>query len=103
MNDPIWFLSLLIFLPAVAALVMAFIPKTVFNDEALKLLTLAVTIVTFGISLFLFFDGKGIDFQAGAAEMQNVFNVDWIPSFGIQYLMGMDGISFPLVILTRHS
>ena len=32
--------------------------------------------------------------------MQNLFAIDWIPSFNIQYLMGTDGISFPLVVLT---
>ncbi len=32
--------------------------------------------------------------------MQNVFQFDWIPSFDIQYFMGIDGISFPLLLLT---
>ena len=32
--------------------------------------------------------------------MQNLFAYDWIPSFKIQYLMGTDGISFPLIVLT---
>src|SRR6478735_5998267 len=32
--------------------------------------------------------------------MQDVFSVPWIKSFNINYLMGIDGISFPLVILT---
>jgi NADH-quinone oxidoreductase subunit M len=39
-------------------------------------------------------------FEAGVAEMQHLFAFDWIPSFGIQYMMGTDGISFPLVLLT---
>ena len=29
-----------------------------------------------------------------------MFSVGWIPSFGINYFMGLDGISFPLVVLT---
>ena len=32
--------------------------------------------------------------------MQDLFSVPWIKSFNIFYLMGTDGISFPLVILT---
>jgi NADH-quinone oxidoreductase subunit M len=32
--------------------------------------------------------------------MQDLFSVPWIKSFNIYYLMGTDGISFPLVILT---
>jgi NADH-quinone oxidoreductase subunit M len=34
------------------------------------------------------------------AQMQKVFRYDWIPSFDIQYYMGIDGISFPLLLLT---
>ncbi len=98
LSDPVVYLSLLIFLPAIAALVLAFLPR--FTDDALKLITLAVTISVFILSLGLFRQGAGIDFEAGVAEMQNMFNYDWIPSFGIQYFMGIDGISFPLVILT---
>src|SRR5436189_5655120 len=32
--------------------------------------------------------------------MQNGFNIPWIPSFNIEYFMGVDGISLPLVMLT---
>ncbi len=39
-------------------------------------------------------------FKAGKGAMQKTFSLPWIPSFDIDYLMGMDGISFPLVILT---
>jgi NADH-quinone oxidoreductase subunit M len=39
-------------------------------------------------------------FLPNTAQMQHLFAYDWIQSFGIQYLMGLDGISFPLVVLT---
>src|SRR5262249_58971206 len=39
-------------------------------------------------------------FEAGRAELQNAFSANWIPSFNIYYFMGMDGISFSLVVLT---
>ena len=32
--------------------------------------------------------------------MQQAFSVPWIPSFNVNYFLGIDGISFPLVILT---
>ena len=38
--------------------------------------------------------------EDAVASMQNVFQYDWIPSFNIYYFMGVDGISFPLVVLT---
>lgn len=98
LSDPVVYLSLLVFLPTLAAFVIALIPKQ--SDDLYKMLTLAVTIGVFVFSLALFRDGSGIDYEVGVAEMQNLFSVEWIPSFGINYLMGMDGISFPLVILT---
>ncbi len=98
LSEPVVYLSLLVFLPAVAALVLALLPRL--TDDAFKCITLAVTILVFILSLGMFRLGAGIDFQAGVAEMQNLFQVDWIPTFGIQYFMGLDGISFPLIVLT---
>lgn len=98
LSDPVVYLSLLVFLPAVAALVLAFVPRV--SDDVFRYSTLAVTIVVFLLSLRLFSGDASVNFEAGVAEMQNLFSVDWIPSFGIQYFMGFDGISFPLVVLT---
>ena len=98
LSDPVVYLSLLVFLPAVAGLVISVLPKL--TDDAFRCITLAVTIVVFLLSLGLFRQGAGVDFQAGVSEMQNLFQVDWIPTFGIQYFMAMDGISFPLIALT---
>jgi NADH-quinone oxidoreductase subunit M len=36
----------------------------------------------------------------GQAGMQGVVKLPWIESFGIEYLLGIDGISLPLVVLT---
>jgi NADH-quinone oxidoreductase subunit M len=98
LSDPAVYLSLLVFLPAMAALVLAVLPRLA--DESYKLISLAVTIFVFILTLGFFNSGAPIAFEAGVAEMQNLFNVDWIPSFGIQYFMALDGISFPLVVLT---
>ena len=96
--DPVTYLSLLVFLPALGALVLAFFPQG--RDEAIKFTTLGVTIFTFLLTLGLFMDSNGVNFEGGVAEMQNLFAVSWIPTFGVQYMMGLDGISFPLVVLT---
>jgi NADH-quinone oxidoreductase subunit M len=98
LSDPAVYLSLLVFLPALAALVIAILPRLA--DESYKLISLAVTIFVFILTLGFFRKGAPIDFEVGVAGMQNLFNVDWIPSFGIQYFMAMDGISFPLIVLT---
>ena len=39
-------------------------------------------------------------FKANTAAMQQAFSLPWIPSFNIYYALGIDGISFPLVLLT---
>jgi NADH-quinone oxidoreductase subunit M len=94
---PAVFLSWLVFLPAVVALVIAFLP---FRGETIKQISFAATAIVFVMSLCMILGWSDVEFQAGIAEMQNLFAYDWIPSFGIQYLMATDGISFPLIILT---
>lgn len=93
------FLSWLIFLPAVVALVIALAPL---SGETIKRISLAATAVVFAMTLSMMFGWGEVKFATGyqAADMQHLFAFPWIPSFGIQYLMGTDGISFPLVALT---
>ncbi len=98
LSDPKVYLSLLVFLPALGALVISLLPRL--TDDSYKLISLAITIVVFLLTLGFFREGAPIAFEPGVAEMQNMFNLDWIPSFGIQYFMAIDGISFPLVVLT---
>jgi hypothetical protein len=82
----------MVFLPALGALALAFFPRG--KEEAVRYTTLGVTILTFMLSLGLFFDARGVEFKTGVADMQDMFSAPWIPTFGIQYLMGLDGISF---------
>src|SRR5689334_22509980 len=92
-------LSLIVFLPALGALVLAFFPRE--QTGGMKVFSLAITIAVFALTVLMLVAGKGsLAFQAGQAEMQQIFTVDWIPSFHINYFMGLDGISFPLVLLT---
>ncbi len=97
-DQPEVYLSLVIFLPALAALGLIFFPQG--KEDALKFSTLGVTIVVFLLTLGLMLNWFGLDFDSAQAKMQNTFACDWIPTFGIQYFMGLDGISFPLVMLT---
>ncbi len=93
-------LSLIVFLPTAGALVLAFFPRE--KTEAMKYFSLLVTVVTFALTLLMIVPGVGDTwaFNAGEAALQKTFSLPWIPSFNIDYLMGTDGISFPLVILT---
>ena len=66
--------------------------------EAIRYTTFVVTAAVFAITILVFMAAKDTRFRSvgdAAAHMQDVFNVPWIPSFQIDYFMGVDGISFP--------
>src|SRR5690348_8388749 len=90
-------LSIILFTPLVGALVLLFVPKE--NKNAIRwianLFALAGLIVS--IPLIPWFwavkDQPGFKFIEGAAN-------NWIPSIGAGYYLGIDGLSFLLIILT---
>jgi NADH-quinone oxidoreductase subunit M len=94
-------LSLVTFLPALGALALAFFPRDA--KGAIRWFTLMITVAVFVITAWMAVPsagGRTAQFDIGRASMQDLFSVPWIKSFNIFYLMGIDGISFPLVILT---
>jgi NADH-quinone oxidoreductase subunit M len=85
-----WGLTALIALPAVGmALVL------LAGEELARYVALAVSALTFIISLPLWFA-----FNAGSAAFQFGVQASWIPQWGIRYMVGVDGISVLLVLLT---
>ena len=87
-------LDIVIFAPLLGALVVGFIPKE--RIETVRLAALAVTLVTFVISL-----GILVEFDAGASEQfQLGSNVRWIPEWGVGYITGIDGVSLWMIMLT---
>ena len=65
------------------------------DEEWVRRIAFGLTMVEFFLSLILW---KNFDFtQRG---MQFVERVEWMPTFNIQYAVGVDGISILLVILT---
>jgi NADH-quinone oxidoreductase subunit M len=99
--SPEFLISLIVFLPALATLGIMLIPSE--QKDAIRWATLVVTaavmVLIFGV-LILGFDEPKQMFQADVAGLQSYFNHPWIPSFNIDYFMGLDGISFPLFVLT---
>jgi NADH-quinone oxidoreductase subunit M len=92
-------LSLIVFLPAAGALVLAFFPSD--KGDAMKTFSLIVTAAVFALSLIMLLPGDGSwQFQVGVSDMQKTVSLPWIESFNIYYFMGTDGISFPLIVLT---
>src|SRR5262245_39233452 len=93
-------LSIIVFLPAVATLGIALIPSD--QKEAIRWATLGVTAVVMVliVGALIFPYDPNLTFNTAKAELQDTFNYAWIPSFEIDYFMGLDGISFPLIVLT---
>jgi NADH-quinone oxidoreductase subunit M len=91
MNLPI--LSLIVFSPLVGALAIAALPSS--HPNLIRRTALATSLVTWGLSLLLLvaFSVDGAGFQFGEVA-------DWIPDFGIQYKLGVDGLSVLLIVLT---
>ena len=95
------FLTLTIFLPLVGAVAIGFISKQ--SEKAVKLIALVTSIAAFVASLPLFFGfdkAKGAYANGLADLLQFEVNKPWIETFGINYHIGLDGISLLLVMLT---
>lgn len=60
-----------------------------------KKIALAASVLTFMLSLPLY-----LQFDQSAHAMQFVERGQWIPMFSIEYFIGVDGISMPLILLT---
>ncbi len=89
---PFNFLSALIVIPLLGALILLFIPRQ--SERAIRFFALLVTLAEFAVSVALFASFRG------TAEMQFVERVAWIPQFDISYYVGVDGLSILLVMLT---
>ncbi|MGA2067276.1 MAG: NADH-quinone oxidoreductase subunit M [Thermoguttaceae bacterium] len=102
-SDPAVLLSLIIFLPMAAAVVLLCLPRR--QEEAIKHLSLATTILVFLLSVWIAIPGgksHPAGFALGTGQMQHVVCRPWIStsSFNVDYMLGLDGISLPLVLLT---
>jgi NADH-quinone oxidoreductase subunit M len=86
-------LTALTFLPLVGSVVVLLSKKE--NSAFHRTAATVFSALTFVLSLLMWpaFDSSGF-------AMQFVENVSWIPSFGINYHLGVDGLSFPLVLMT---
>ena len=86
-------LTLTLFVPLAGAALIAFTPK-----DAAK----AVRLVAFAASLGSFVGSIGILllFDSAEAGFQLVEKVNWIPSSGASYHVGVDGISLWMILLT---
>lgn len=88
------YLSTIIFLPVIGAIIIALLPNA--TPRRIKRTAALFALVPFilSIALFFMFDRSLI------GTPQFVEQVSWIPSIGVQYFLGLDGLSLPMLILT---
>jgi NADH-quinone oxidoreductase subunit M len=91
-------LSLIVFLPLAGALLVLLAGGSgdrPDRERAVRAIALGASLVTFAATLLLWWR-----FDPSSADYQFVERHAWMPAFGIQYLLGVDGISLLLVVLT---
>ena len=86
-------LTVAIFLPLIGAAVVTLIPSS--HDEDAKLLGIMVALAELALAVTLV-----IEFHRGQAGFQFVSQHPWISGFGVEYKVGVDGISLFLVAVT---
>ncbi len=86
-------LSILIFLPILLSIPILFFSKN--NTKLIKSYTLAISLITFVLSLVLYFS-----FNTESGEYQFVQKMPWVKIINSFYYVGVDGISLLLILLT---
>ena len=86
-------LTVITFLPALGALLIVALPRD--RELLVKGASVTVTVLTFVVSLPLYFR-----WNAASAGYQFTEHHAWMPSLGISYHIGVDGLSVLLVLLT---
>ncbi len=86
-------LSLVIFCPLVGIVLLLLVPSR--SHDTIKGVSLVISIVTMTLSFVVW-----AQFDDVASGMQFEQNLPWVDSFGINYHLGIDGISLLLIVLT---
>lgn len=85
-------LSLIWLSTAAPALVIALIPGG--RKELMRWVGAGFSLASLALSLLVF-----LAYEPGRAGFQFVERLDWMPQLGISYLLGVDGISLPMLVL----
>ncbi|MEI6031413.1 MAG: NAD(P)H-quinone oxidoreductase subunit 4 [Synechococcaceae cyanobacterium ELA739] len=89
-------LSLIVLLPAAAALIMPLLPGDPDDPSLPRLLALGVLGVDLGLMLWVF----SRHFDGSLATLQLVERVPWVPALGLEWSLAADGLSAPVVVLS---
>jgi NAD(P)H-quinone oxidoreductase subunit 4 len=88
-------LSASILFPIAAALVIPFIPDAG-DGKRVRWYALGITLTTFLLTVGGYLNG----YDPSVEGLQLVERVQWLPSLGLAWSVGADGLSMPLILLT---
>lgn len=86
-------LSVILLAPVIGSITVLLIPGK--NHKAIKLTAALFSLVSLLLSVVMYFS-----YDKTAGGMQFVEHIGWVKTFGINYDLGVDGLSLPLVLLT---
>ena len=86
-------LTLLMLLPLAGAAIIAALPKA--NEKAAKQAALATTLAVTAATIAM-----AVGFERDYVQLQFVEKYAWIPSFGINYALGVDAIALVLILMS---
>ena len=87
------YLSVITFLPLAGAVALLFVPKE--QHRILRWTALGTSLATFVVAVVML-----VQYDAGQAGFQFVERATWVEPLHMQYLLGVDGISLFMVVLT---
>ncbi len=90
-------LSVIVLLPAVGALLMPLLPKEESINRNLPR-NLALSFLASDFLLMLFAFGRFFNTHIGGLQLQE--RINWLPLIGLEWSLATDGISLPLVLLS---
>ena len=92
-NTALSLTTAVLFAPMIGLLVLLFMPAK--REEPIRWLALGTTVVTFALTIVL---ALSMDTSDPALQLATFYN--WIPAWGINFYVGVDGLSILLVLLT---
>jgi NADH-quinone oxidoreductase subunit M len=87
------FLSVIVFIPMVAALVLLLMKPE--QKKAIRVTALTAALLALALSIWVYFS-----YDKAVAGYQFIEKYNWMPMLGISLHFGVDGLSVPLVLLT---
>ncbi len=88
-------LSLLIFIPIVSSIIIYLLGRV--RTEASRYFALAVSLLVLVLAIVIFAEFSSTDTILNSRFLENI---TWAPSLGLTYLLSVDGISLPLILVS---